>query len=153
MPDLPPLALPAASIPRRLRAGRAEVFDAVRQRWVASTPEEWVRQHVIAFLVAHRGVPPGLIAVERAVPHPTLPRRADVLVYGPDGQARLLVECKAPGVALTQAVFEQAARYARVLAAPYVLVTNGLRHVCYRIAGETLAFEPDVPMFALLVEG
>jgi hypothetical protein len=129
------------------------VFDAVRRRWVVATPEEWVRQHVIAFLVAHRGVPPGLIAVERAVPHPTLPRRADVLVYSPEGQARLLVECKAPGVAITQAVFEQAARYARVLSAPYVLVTNGLRHVCYRIAGDTLVFEPDVPVFAVLLEG
>ncbi len=152
MPAFPPLALPPVAVQQRQAAGRAELFDPVRRRWVAATPEEWVRQHLVAFLVAHRGVPPGLVAVERAVPHPTLPRRADVLVYGPDGRARLLVECKAPTVALGQAVFAQAARYAKVLAAPYVLVTNGLSHACYRIAGEALVFEPDVPPWETLRE-
>ena len=134
---------------RRRADGGAEVLDVLRRRYVAATPEEWVRQHVAAFLVAHRGVPPGLIAVEQAVGG-AMARRFDLVVRGADGRARLRVECKAPPVALTDAVFAQAARYNRTVGAALVLVTNGLRHVAYRPAAQAGAeptFLPDVPPF------
>ena len=147
VPPLPPALVPVL---RPRPTGGHEVLDVLRRRFVAATPEEWVRQHVAAFLVAHRGVPPGLIAVERDVGGAgARAQRFDLVVRHRDGRARLLVECKAPSVALAAGVFAQAARYNRTLGAPFVLVTNGLRHVVLRPAADgTLAFLPDVPTFA-----
>ena len=146
----PPLPAHVSVALRRGAGGRVEVLDVLRRRYVAATPEEWVRQHVAAFLVAHRGVPPGLVAVERGVGG-AVSRRFDLVVCGADGRARLLVECKAPSVALGEAVYAQAARYNRTLGAALVLVTNGLRHAVYRPGtadGDAAVFLPDVPPFA-----
>lgn len=151
----PPLAfppLPPALAPRlRARAdvGGVEVLDVLRRRFVSATPEEWVRQHVAAFLVAHRGVPPGLVSVERAVGARTArAQRFDLVVRRRTGAAALLVECKAPSVSLGEAAFAQAAGYNRTLGAALVLVTNGLRHVVARPQPDgRLAFLPDLPPF------
>lgn len=166
-PPLPPALVPA--LRPRPDGGPPDVLDVLRRRYVAATPEEWVRQHVAAFLVAHRGVPTGLVSVERAVaasgrsgvgragsgraaPSPVRAQRFDLVVRRPDGRAVLLVECKAPSVAISAAVLAQAARYNRTLGAPLVLVTNGLRHVAARLAADgTLAFLPDVPPYAEMV--
>lgn len=145
-PPLPPTLAPQL----RARAdGGVEVLDVLRRRFVAATPEEWVRQHVAAFLVAHRGVPPGLVSVERAVGARTArTQRFDLVVRRGTGRAALLVECKAPSVGLGEAALAQAARYNRTLGAALVLVTNGLRHLVARPdAHGTLAFLPDIPSF------
>ena len=124
----------------RADGGRTLVHDPVRRRWVALTPEEGVRQRLLADLLA-LGYPPGLLAVERAVPFGGKVWRADVVAYGRDQRPALLAECKAPGVALTQATFDQLARYCcvrdnAVLAAPVLVVDNGAeRYCCVREAG------------------
>ena len=106
----------------------ASIFDPWRGRWVALTPEEWVRQHFLNHLVHDMGYPAGRIAVEAALRLNTLRKRADAVVYGANGRPLALVECKAPGVRITQAVFEQAARYNLIYRVNHLLITNGLVH-------------------------
>ncbi len=112
------------------------IFDSVRRQWVALTPEEWVRQHVLNFLLYELGCPKALIAVERKLLLNKLAKRADIVVYGRDGTPLLLVECKAPQVKLGPAAFEQAARYNSVFKVPYLMVTNGLVHYCCLVTHE-----------------
>ena len=105
-----------------------KIWDAVRRRWLVLTPEEWVRQHLIRLLVERGGVPPGNVSQEYPVALSGAAQRADVVVTGRDGRPCLLAECKAPDVPLGREVFAQAVRYNSVVAAPYVLITNGLLH-------------------------
>lgn len=126
------------------------IFDPVRRAWVALTPEEWVRQHVLNFLLHDRHCPLALVAVERKLVLNRMTRRADIVVHDRQGRPVLLVECKAPDVKLGQAVFEQAARYNTVFKVPFLLVTNGLVHyICQVDHGtgriEFLAALPDHP--------
>jgi hypothetical protein len=125
------------------------VFDPVRRKWVALTPEEWVRQHFLQFLVHDLGCPVSLIASEMALTLHGLAKRADLVIHGSDGRPLALVECKAPSVKLDQAVFEQAARYNIVYRVAYLFVTNGLQHYCCRIEHSTGAvhFLPEMPGF------
>src|SRR5690606_32621801 len=109
------------------------IFDPVRRSWVALTPEEWVRQHVLNYLVHDLGCPLSLVAVERKLMLNKLTKRADLVVHAPDARPVLLVECKAPGVKVDRGAFEQAARYNTVFRVPYLLVTNGLVHFICRI--------------------
>lgn len=106
------------------------MFDPWRGRWVALTPEEWVRQHFLNHLVHDLGYPAGRMAVEQALTLHTLTKRTDAVVYGADRRPQVLIECKAPGVRLDQAVFEQAARYNMVHKVRYLMITNGLQHFC-----------------------
>ena len=110
------------------------IWDPVRRRWLVLTPEEWVRAHVVRYLVDCTGVPEALIRVEYPVLLNGQPQRADVVVCTSSGQPRLVVECKAPTVTITQSVLDQAVRYNSLLDASYVWITNGLRHYCYRKA-------------------
>ena len=131
----------------RTDGGRTLVHDPVRRQWVALTPEEGVRQRLLADLLA-LGYPPGLLAVERAVPFGGKVWRADVVAYGRDQRPALLAECKAPGVAVTQATFDQLARYNAVLGAPALVVDNGaLRYCCVADAGGW-TFLDAIPPFA-----
>lgn len=125
------------------------IFDPVRRSWVALTPEEWVRQHVLNFLVHDLGCPLSLIAVERKLVLNKLTKRADLVVHAPDARPLLLVECKAPSVKLDRSAFEQAARYNTVFRVPFLLVTNGLVHFICRIdhAAEGIVFLPALPAY------
>ena len=131
----------------RDREGRREILDPVRRRWVALTPEEGVRQRLVAGLIA-RGYPAGLMAVEKKVEHLGRAWRADLVCYGRDSRPLLLAECKAPGVRVDQTTFDQLARYNAVLGARTLLATNGdALLVCVREAGGW-RWAPDVPGFA-----
>lgn len=125
------------------------IFDPVRRAWVALTPEEWVRQHVLNHLVHDLGCPLPLIAVEKKLVMNGLTRRADIVVHDRTGRPVLLVECKAPEVKLEQAVFEQAARYNTVYRVPLLLISNGMQHYCCRVARSDGAFTflPAVPPY------
>lgn len=112
---------------------KTEVFDAFRKKYVLLTPEEWVRQHFAHFLVNTLKVPTTLMAMEKKIIMNGLNRRFDIVVYSKDISPLLIVECKASSVPITQAVFDQAARYNSVLKAPYLLVTNGLIHHACKI--------------------
>lgn len=139
-----------APLRTRLAAGRPQVWDPVRKLWVALTPEERVRQLFLRYLLDERGVPPYLVSVEHGFAFSNgKPQRADLLVFGPDTRPLLLVECKAPEVAVDRAVFDQASRYNAVIGAPYLALTNGSVHYCCRAGADgAYAFLKAVPSFA-----
>lgn len=118
--------------------GRTQVFDPLRRRFVALTPEEEVRQKTLYLLVEHLGVPAGLLAVEYSVKVNGLDKRADAVVFGNEGRPLMIVECKAPSVTLTEAVLEQALCYHSVLQPQYLLLTNGTMSYCYKSEGASL---------------
>ena len=127
---MPPLRFPPVQLRARIRNGQTEIWDALRGAYLVLTPEEWVRQHLIAYLTAHCGVQPLRIVQEYPVPLNGQPQRADVVVVDDAAQPLLLAECKAPGVAVGRSVFDQVVRYNSVLGARYVVLTNGLKHYC-----------------------
>lgn len=127
------LNLPAYAFQTRERDGKRDIFDPIRRRYVRLTPEEWVRQHFVQYLIRQHGVPRGLVAVEYAFTDRQMPRRADIVVHDRQGAPLLIAECKAPGVSIAQETFDQAARYNRVLRVPYLVVTNGHEHYACRI--------------------
>lgn len=132
------------------------VWDPVRKKWLVLQPEEWVRQHVIAYLVNDLQCPLSLIGVEQGITLNGLSKRADVVVHDRAAKPLLLVECKAPEVKMDQRVLDQAARYNLVFRVPYLLVTNGLVHYCCRIdhAKAAVDFLPELPAYtAMLGEG
>lgn len=127
------LNLPEAALRIRSSGNRQEVFDSVRKKFVTLTPEEWVRQHFIHYLADYRNVPRSLIAVEVSLKYHRLAKRSDIVVYGTKGEPCLIVECKAPEVTVTQAVFDQVAMYNMTLKVPFLAVTNGLVHFACHI--------------------
>lgn len=122
------------------------VHDPVRRQWVALTPEEGVRQRLLLDLL-RLGYPAGLLAVERAVPFGGKVWRADVVAYARDQRPALLAECKAPSVSITQAAFDQLARYNAVLEAPILLVDNGSERYCCVRDAEGWQFVGAIPAF------
>ena len=110
------------------RLRKNQIFDPARRKFVALTPEEWVRQHVIRYLAETGGYPLSLMAVEAQMELNSLRKRVDILVYGKDTKPLLIVECKAPSVKISQAVFDQAARYNLKAGAAYYFLSNGLTH-------------------------
>jgi len=120
------------------REGKTCVFDPLRRRFVVLTPEEEVRQKVLYLLVEHLRVPAGLVAVEYSLKVNGLDKRADAVVFGKGGQPLMVVECKAPTVALTEAVLDQTVRYHSALKPKYLLLTNGTATHCFSIEGGQL---------------
>ena len=109
----------------RMVEEKQEIFDIVRKKFVALTPEEWVRQHFLHFLTADLNYPKSLISVEKQLKYNNLPRRTDVVLYNREGAPKLIIECKAPNLEVNQSTFEQIARYNLKLKAEYLVVSNG----------------------------
>lgn len=153
--DLPLLDLPDHGVKLRHDADGVRLFDMVRRKWVLATPEEWVRQHFVNFLVQDRQCPASLVAVEKGLALNGLAKRADIVVHGSGGAPVALVECKAPGVRIGQAVFEQAARYNVVFKVRYLIVTNGYKHYCCRVdhSNGSVDFLVDIPTYEVLCRG
>lgn len=149
-----PLNLPPRQLDlRRNERGDIEIFDPLRRQWLYLTPEEWVRQHFVAHLVGDLNFPPLLMANEVAVELNGLRRRCDTVVWNrADATPLVIVEYKAPTVALTQHVFTQIVRYNMVLRAPYLIVSNGLTHYCCRVDCQTgqYSFLPEIPDYSSL---
>jgi hypothetical protein len=112
---------------------RQQIFDAIRKKYVVLTPEEWVRQNFIQYLIQNKNFPTSLIAVEAGLKINQLKKRMDVLVYDKQGMPHLMVECKAPNVKISQDTFDQIARYNMVFKVKYLVVTNGLQHFCCKM--------------------
>ena len=127
------LNLPSYEIKIAERNGKNVIFDIIRRRYVALTPEEWVRQHFVHFLLAHKGYPQALMANEVQVQLNGTKKRCDTVLYRRDLTARMIVEYKAPEIEITQKVFDQITRYNMVLKVDYLIVSNGLQHYCCRI--------------------
>lgn len=109
---------------------RKEIFDVIRKKYVALTPEEWVRQHFLTFLVKEKEYPASLILIEQNLKVLQLSRRCDAVIYSTQGLPLMIAEFKAPGIALTQKVFDQIARYNFALGVRYLCISNGLQHYC-----------------------
>lgn len=123
------------------------IFDVIRKKYVVLTPEEWVRQHVVHYLIYTKKFRQSFINIEKAFKINGIKKRYDIVVYNPDGSIYLLVECKQPSVAITQDVFDQIARYNLELNAKFLLVTNGLQHIYCKLdlKNEKYLFLPDIP--------
>lgn len=142
-----PLALPPRELLlERDTQGVIYVFDPLRHKKVVLTPEEWVRQHFVAHLIADLGYPPSLVANEVALDLNGLYRRCDTVVWR-QAAPLALVEYKAPSVAITRRVFDQIFRYNMVFRAPYLMVSNGLNHHCCKIVDNKVTFLPNIPRY------
>ena len=113
------------------------IFDEIRKKFVVLTPEEWVRQHTVQFLLSEKKYPVSHINVEKQIKLHDTTKRYDIVVYNSDGSIHLIVECKAPKISINQQVFDQIARYNLVLDASYLMVTNGLEHYYCRMDFKT----------------
>ena len=140
---------PTANIKVRDCEGRREIFDIVRSRFVALTPEEWVRQHAIHHLHFELGYPLELMQVEGAITLNGMTRRCDIVVYDASVKPYIIVECKNETVALSQKVLDQACRYNLVLQVPYLCLTNGVGQVCCRVdfTGKKVEMIPKLPNY------
>lgn len=125
--NFPPIHLRA----RRMPNGRTEVFDAVRGRWLVLTPEEWVRRHVVAFILSHCGYVAQHIIEEYPVPINGMSQRADIVVVDRCCRPYFVVECKEPNVKIDGEVLAQVVRYNSVLGCRYIAITNGMQTFCY----------------------
>lgn len=129
-----------------------QIYDRLRSKFVALTPEEWVRQHFVEFIITHKGFPQSLIANEIGITLNNTRRRCDTVVYDNTATPLVIIEYKAPSVEITQATFDQIVRYNMVLQAKYLIVSNGLNHYCCSIdyTNQTYQFLKEIPSYSEL---
>ena len=130
------------------------IFDPLRKKYVALTPEEWVRQHFVQYLIKERGFPGALIANEVSIKLHRTSKRCDTVVYDNQLTPLALVEYKAPEVEITQKVFEQISRYNIVFKVPYLIISNGLSHYCCQIDYENqrISFLKEIPTYQEIIQ-
>ncbi len=128
------------------------IFDMLRRKYVALTPEEWVRQHFVHFLIGHKGYPKGLLANEVELRIGEKRLRCDTLLYNKELQPCMIIEYKAPEIEITQRVFDQISVYNMLLHVDYLIVSNGVRHYCCRMdyAHHRYEFLTDIPEYTKL---
>lgn len=131
---------------------KVAIFDEIRKKFIINTPEEWVRQHVIQFLLKDKNYPKSHINVEKLLKINDLNKRYDVVVYNPNGSILILIECKAPEIKISQSTFDQIAKYNMTLKAQYLMITNGLNHYFYKMnyTSEKFDFQDDLPEYQTL---
>ena len=135
------LNLPEYSFRITGKEGEELILDPIRRKFVRLTPEEWVRQNFIQYLVNEGGYPPGLIGVEVKSRFSNLNRRVDILIHDRTGAPVMIVECKSPEITLNDKVFDQIVCYNLGFRVPYLIVTNGLVHYACRIDIENNKYE------------
>lgn len=147
-----PLNLPKYPVKVKENAGKPSIWDPVRRKFVALTPEEWVRQHFVNYLITEKNYPLELLANEVAVKLNKTSKRCDTVAYDRYLTPLLIVEYKAPHIEITSAVFDQIVRYNMVLHVQYLIVSNGIRHFCCKMNYEkqTYAFLENIPEYDLL---
>ena len=145
------LQFPTYSFRFKNSENKVAIFDEIRKKFIIISPEEWVRQHVVQFLLQDKKYPKSHINVEKLLKINNLSKRYDVVVFKPDGNITILVECKAPEVKLTQSTFDQIARYNMTLKADYLMVTNGLNHYFCKMdyENEKYDFLSELPKYQL----
>lgn len=144
------LNLPAYSYRIEQRRGKLAIFDPIRKKFIILTPEEWVRQHFINYMISQLGYPASLIRVESGTQYNQRAKRTDVLVYDQHLKPLVLVECKAAHVPINQATFDQASVYNKTLKARVVICTNGMVHYACRYdeASGTVTFLDKIPPYS-----
>jgi hypothetical protein len=146
------LNLPPFAAQLQERSGKKLIFDMLRRKYVALTPEEWVRQHFVHFLIGQKGYPKGLLANEMELRLGEKRMRCDTVVYNQLLQPRMIIEYKAPTVTIQQKTFDQVSVYNLLLKVDYLVVSNGLQHYCCRMDYDHQRYEflPDIPAFNAL---
>lgn len=141
------LNLPAYDVRLRETSGRRQIFDILRRKYVALTPEEWVRQHFVHLLTDRKGYPAALMANEVALTVGDKRVRADSVLYSPTLHPRMIMEYKAPSVGITQKVFDQISVYNLLLHVDYLVVSNGIQTFCCQMdyPNQTYHFLEDIP--------
>jgi hypothetical protein len=147
---LVPLQLPPYPFKITDQNGQLILFDPIRKKNIVITPEEWVRQHFVQYLINQKKYPKTLIKLEGGHKLHGMAKRSDIVVYNPDGEKILLVECKAPSVNIDQKVFDQVARYNMVHKVKVIAVTNGLQHYFCLIDFEAVNYKfiEELPTYA-----
>lgn len=127
-----------------------QIFDEVRKKFVVLTPEEWVRQHLIHYLANQKNIPLSLISIEKQLIFNGMKRRTDLVVYSNSLKPLLISECKEPNVDLSQSAINQIYNYNSVLDVPYLLITNGMQHICIKQNSQKPIVLDYIPDFAEL---
>ena len=145
-----PLNLPSYPLRIKEESSGTYIFDEIRKKFLLLTPEEWVRQHLVQFLIRDERYPRSLIKLEGGLKLNSLQKRSDILLFNNLGEKILLVECKAPSVKITQDTFDQIARYNFIHRVQWLLVSNGLQHFCCEIDFEksSYRFVEELPEYA-----
>ena len=146
----PELNLPSTDLRVTIKDDKELIFDSLRRKYVALTPEEWVRQNFVSFLINHKGYLAGLMNNEVSLVQNGIKRRCDTLVSDKFGNPIVIVEYKAPNVEITQKVFDQIVRYNYEIRAKYIIVSNGLNHYCCCINYDegSYSFLKEIPSYA-----
>ena len=146
------LNLPAFEVKMKDEGAKKLIFDVIRRKYVALTPEEWVRQHFVHYLIEQLGYPQELLANEVEVSLNGTSKRCDTVLYNRDLQARMIVEYKAADVNISQKVFNQIMRYNMVLRVQYLIVSNGLEHYCCKLdySNNSYEFLSEIPSYSSL---
>lgn len=144
-----PLNLPSYPIKLAGTRQKPSIFDILRRKYVALTPEEWVRQHFVHFLIEHKGYPSSLLANEVPLKIGEKSLRADTVLYDRNLQPRMIIEYKAPSIPLTTHVLNQVGNYNRLLHVDYVIISNGLQHYCCKMdyASQRFVLLEDIPSY------
>ena len=143
------LNLPKTELKVTTMAGKPHVFDVLRRKYVALTPEEWVRQQFVHYLIREKGYPAECIGNEVSINLNGTRKRCDSVVYGQQAEPLMIIEYKAPTVDITQQVFEQISRYNIKLRVRWLIVSNGLQHYCCQINYQSgsCQFVEDIPTY------
>ena len=147
------LNLPKYGIKIKNDKGHQSIFDVLRRKYVALTPEEWVRQHFVHFLIEHKGYPKALMANEIQLAIGNKKLRCDSVLYDRMLKPRMIIEYKAPTVSITQKVFDQITIYNMLLHVDYLVVSNGIKHYCCRMdyANQKYLFMEDIPDYQEII--
>lgn len=127
------LNLPDYAFRIQTNEGVESIYDIIRNKYIVLTAEEWVRQHIIRYLIEDLGYPKGLIKVESGVSYNSRIKRSDIVVFNNMGEPSILVECKSPDISINQSTLEQAAMYNHTLKAEIIVLTNGITHFTFSI--------------------
>lgn len=141
------LNFPQNTIKLRIQDNINQIYDPVRKKWFQFSPEEYVRQHVIQYLIHQKEIPLSLIAVEKQIEVNNMKKRFDLLVFNLKACPIILIECKAPEVELNENVILQIANYNTVFKVKYLFVTNGLQHYCYWLNQNNYSRIKELPEF------
>jgi hypothetical protein len=124
------------------------ILDEIRKKRLVLTPEEWVRQHLIQYLINEKDFPKGLISLEAGLKINSLQKRYDILIYNKTRMPQVLVECKAPTIKINENVFQQILIYNAKIKAPFLLISNGINHYFLKKNKEgKYSFLPDIPKY------
>ena len=144
-----PLNFPTYSFRFKNSENKTSIFDEIRKKFIVLTPEEWVRQHMVQFLLIEKKYPKSLVNVEKVLFVNGLRKRYDIVVYNPDGSICVLIECKAPQITISQSTFDQIAQYNMTLKSEFLIVTNGLNHYFCKMdfENEKYQFLREIPNY------